>query len=301
MLPPHKLEACRTIREALLWASSYLQQANTKDPRFEAELLLRHCLQMERTAFLASQPDPIGEDTLTRLAQLLQRRAKHEPIQYVLGQQAFYGRDFLVAPGVLIPRPETEILIEQILSHADRLWGKETSLEAADLGTGSGAIALTLACERPQWAVTTVDISPDALAIAQKNAEHLGVSQRVQFLQGDLVTPLLERKLQLDILVSNPPYIPSTDVDALDREVQDYEPRLALDGGKDGLAFYRRICAALPSLLKPKALVGFEVGIHQAQDVGQLMLDSKVIDHIEITPDLAGIDRVVLGWRGNPS
>lgn len=294
---PHKLEDCKTIREALVWASSCLEQAHTKDPRFAAELLLRHCLQMGRTAFLASLPDPIAPVTLQQLKQLLERRMQHEPIQYVLGEQAFYGRDLYVAPGVLIPRPETEILVEQILLHADRLWGKAARLAVADLGTGSGAITLTLACERSQWQVSTVDISPDALAIARENARRLGVEDQVRFLQGDLAGPLLERGLRLDILVSNPPYIPSTDVDQLDREVQAYEPRLALDGGADGLDFYRRICEALPSLMKETSLVGFEVGIHQAQEVGQLMLASGAVDHIEIIPDLAGIERVVIGWK----
>ena len=294
---PHKLEACKTIREALLWASSFLEQAQTKDPRFEAELLLRHCLQMERTAFLASMPDPIGQDTLEKLRELLNRRAAHEPIQYMLGEQGFYGRDFLVAPGVLIPRPETEILIEHILLHADRLWEKDARLAAVDLGTGSGAITLTLACERRHWQVSTVDISPDALAIARKNAKRFGVEGSVHFIQGNLTEPLMEKGERFDILVSNPPYIPSTDVDELEQEVQGYEPRLALDGGKDGLDFYRRICEALPVLLKETALVGFEVGIHQAHDVKQLMAASGVIDQVEIIPDLAGIDRVVIGWK----
>ncbi|WP_134683407.1 peptide chain release factor N(5)-glutamine methyltransferase [Brevibacillus migulae] len=294
---PHKLEACKTIREALLWASSFLEEAQTKDPRFEAELLLRHCLQMERTAFLASMPDLIGRDTLEKLGDLLKRRASHEPIQYMIGEQGFYGRDFLVAPGVLIPRPETEILVEQILQHADRLWEKDAILTAVDLGTGSGAITLTLACERRHWQVSTVDISSDALDIARKNAARFGVGDSVRFLQGNLTEPLIEKGERFDILVSNPPYIPSTDVDELEREVQGYEPRLALDGGTDGLDFYRRICEALPALLKETALVGFEVGIHQAHDVKRLMVASGLIEQVEIIPDLAGIDRVVIGWR----
>lgn len=288
---------CKTIREALLWASSCLEQVATKDPRFEAELLLRHCLHMERTTFLASMPEPIDQGVLTQLEQLLQRRMKHEPIQYVLGEQAFYGRDFFVAPGVLIPRPETEILIEQVLNQANKLWSRVDELDVADLGTGSGAIALTLLCERKHWHVTTVDISTDALAIARQNAERFDIAGQITFLQGDLTAPLLEKKQRLDILVSNPPYIPSTDVDELDSEVQDYEPRLALDGGADGLDFYRRICVALPQLLKERALVGFEVGIHQAQDVEALLRTSGVIDEVVIIPDYAGIDRVVLGWR----
>ncbi|NGQ95541.1 peptide chain release factor N(5)-glutamine methyltransferase [Brevibacillus sp. SYP-B805] len=297
MRPPRKMDACRTVREALLWASSCLQEAGTKDPRFEAELLLRHCLGMDRTRFLASLQDPVAGGDMVKLEGLLQRRMAHEPIQYVLGTQAFYGREFEVGPGVLIPRPETEILVEQILLHAERLWPDSPPLAVADIGTGSGAISLTLASERPHWRVVTVDISDDALAIAGRNAQRLGVSERVTFLQGDLLEPLKERGLKLDILASNPPYIPSPDVDQLDREVRGYEPRLALDGGDDGLDCYRRICAELPRLLNEQALVGFEVGIHQARDVAALLMASGVISETAIVPDLAGIERVVMGLR----
>ncbi len=170
-------------------------------------------------------------------------------------------------------------------------------LEVADIGTGSGAISLTLACERPEWRVSTVDLSSDAIAIAKRNADSLGVAGRVRFLQGDLVNPILEAGEKLDILVSNPPYIPSEDVEELDSEVKDFEPRLALDGGADGLVCYRRLCEALPQLLKPTALVAFEVGIHQSRDVEQLMKRSGVIDETMIVPDLAGIERVVVGIR----
>jgi release factor glutamine methyltransferase len=284
-----------TIREALLRASSFLREAGIKDPQFEAELLIRHCFGWDRTRFLTSLHEPMGDAELVKLQELCERRRRHEPLQYMFGQQEFFGRPFVVGPGVLIPRPETEILIEQVLLHSDRIWTSDTLLHVADIGTGSGAIAVTLACERPKWRVTTVDLSSEAIAIARENAERLGAD--VRFLQGDLVEPLLERSEQLDLLVSNPPYIPSADVDELDAEVRDYEPRLALDGGADGLDCYRRLCAALPRLLKEKALVAFEVGIYQAHDVAAMLEATGVIDEVEIVPDLAGIERVVIGWR----
>lgn len=284
-----------TIREALVRASSFLREWGAKDPQFEAELLIRHCLQWDRTRFLISMMDPIGPEVLDRLGHLCQRRAQHEPLQYMFGAQEFYGRPFVVRPGVLIPRPETEILVEQVLLRANVIWERKDQLSVADIGTGSGAICITLACERPDWNVATVDLSLDATAIARENAERLGV--QIRFLQGDLVQPLLMAGEQVDILVSNPPYIPSTDVDELDDEVRTYEPRLALDGGADGLDCYRRLCEALPHVLKPKALVAFEVGIHQARDVGDLMRASGVIDEVEIIHDLAGIERVVIGFR----
>lgn len=284
-----------TIREALSRASSFLRKQGVADPMFEAELLVRHCLGWDRTRFLISMGEPIPVAARDQLAALFERRSRREPLQYMFGTQEFYGRPFHVRPGVLIPRPETEILVEQLLCRAEKLWPADQSLQVVDIGTGSGAICVTIACERPHWQVSTVDLSPDATAIARENAEQLGA--RVRFLQGDLVQPLLEAHERVDILVSNPPYIPSRDVDELDDEVKAYEPRLALDGGDDGLDCYRRLCDALPSLLKQTALVGFEVGIHQARDVASLMKASGVIDQVEIVADLAGIDRVVIGIR----
>lgn len=285
-----------TIREALVWASSFLAEAGSRDPRFEAELIIRHILDMDRTSFLISLPEPITNDKVQELVALCQRRAQHEPIQYMVGKQEFYGREFMVAPGVLIPRPETEILIEEVLKCAEQIWSADDRLEVVDIGTGSGAISLTIACECPQWKVTTVDLSTDAISIAKQNAHGLGVTDRVSFLHGDLTKPLLAANQRVDILISNPPYIPSADVDVLDLEVREHEPRLALDGGEDGLDCYRSICRDLPLILKSVNLVGFEVGIHQAQDVEKLLLASGVIQETRIIPDLAGIERVVLGW-----
>lgn len=284
-----------TIREALLRASSFLRECGAADPAFEAELMLRHCLGWDRTKLLISMSETIPADVRDELAELCERRRGREPLQYMFGTQEFYGRPFHVRPGVLIPRPETEILVEQVLIRADELWPSDASLQVADIGTGSGAICITLACERPHWQISTVDLSPDATVIARENAERL--KAQVRFLQGDLVQPLLDRGEKLDILVSNPPYIPSRDVDELDEEVKAFEPRLALDGGADGLDCYRRLCQALPQLLKETALVAFEVGIYQAKDVAGLLMASGVIDRTEIVPDLAGIERVVIGIR----
>lgn len=284
-----------TVREALARASSFLRETGAKDPLFEAELLIRHCLGWDRTRFLIAMDEPIPAEALEKLADFCRRRARHEPLQYMLGSQEFYGRLFAVGPGVLIPRPETEILVEQVLLKADQMWEAGSRLQVADIGTGSGAICITLACERPDWLVSTVDISPEASRIAQENAKRLGAE--VRFLQGDLVEPLVREGAKLDVLVSNPPYIPSRDVDELDEEVRGFEPRLALDGGSDGLDFYRRLCGALPSLLKEKAIVAFEVGIHQAKDVAAQLQASGVIDETAVICDLAGIERVVMGIR----
>lgn len=284
-----------TIREALAGASSLLREAGAKDAMFEAELLIRHTLNWDRTRFLTSMTEPIPAEAVDRLAALCQRRAENEPLQYIFGSQEFYGRPFTVGPGVLIPRPETEILVEHILRKADEMWEKDSPLRVADIGTGSGAICITLACERPSWDVATVDISADASRIAQENARLLGAD--IRFLLGDLVEPLVQEGSRLDILVSNPPYIPSRDVDELDEEVRGFEPRLALDGGDDGLDFYRRLSQALPILLREKAIVAFEVGIHQAQAVAGLLQATGMVSETEIICDLAGIERVVMGIR----
>lgn len=287
----------KTVREALIWASSFLRQAGRRDPQFEAELLLRYLLALDRTRFIIALEEELKPAQLEQLERLCQRRAASEPLQYILGEQEFYGRLFTVRPGVLIPRPETEILIEQVLLRAEQLWPETAALDVLDIGTGSGAIALTLAAERPRWRVTTVDLSANALRIARENAKRLQLERRVRFLHGDLAEPLLVAGEQVDLLVSNPPYIPSAEVEQLEAEVKQFEPRLALDGGTDGLVCYRRICAVLPRLLRPTALVAFEVGIRQAEPVRQLLLATETVEHTAIVPDLAGVDRVVLGWR----
>ncbi|MBO8165328.1 MAG: peptide chain release factor N(5)-glutamine methyltransferase [Brevibacillus sp.] len=297
-MPAHETPEAVTVREALVWASSFLRQAGSKDPKFEAELLLRYLLNLDRTRFIMALPEPIASSDLEKIKQLCQRRAQREPLQYIVGGQEFFGRWFSVQPGVLIPRPETEILVEETLRYADWLWSDASSLAVVDIGTGSGAIALTLAAERPQWRVTTIDLSEQALAVARRNAERLKVLSRVRFLRGNLAEPLMAAEERVDLLISNPPYIPSDEVDRLDPEVSRYEPRLALDGGEDGLDCYRRLAASLPRLLKQKALVAFEVGIHQAQAVRQLLIDSGVIEGVAAVTDLAGIERVVIGWRG---
>lgn len=285
-----------TIREVLFGASRFFEERGIRSPQYDAELLLQHVLDMDKTRMLLEWDSPFPAEKRALFAQLVERRAAHEPLQYILGVQEFYGREFLVSPAVLIPRPETELLVEHILQHK-ALFAKAPLI--VDIGTGSGAIALTLACEWPQARVVAVDLSPDALAMARRNAERLDVAERVEFLQGDLVTPLLERGLCPEIVVSNPPYIPSADCEELEEEVRVHEPRLALDGGEDGLNPYRVISGALPKLWPAEgpALVAYEVGIHQDDDVAAMI--SAAVPGIEtgIKPDLQGIGRVIWGRR----
>ncbi|TCP57713.1 release factor glutamine methyltransferase [Tumebacillus sp. BK434] len=288
-----------TIREALLRASRFFEEKGVRAPQFNAELLLQHVLRIDRTRMLVRFQEPFPQAEREAFDRLLARRGAGVPLQHLTGEQEFYGRPFYVSGDVLIPRPETELLIERVLQEQ----GAFDAPVIVDIGTGSGAIALTLALEWPAAQVFAVDISPAALQMARRNAERLGVADRVEFLQGDLVQPLAARGLRPQIVVSNPPYIPTADCEQLDVEVRDHEPRLALDGGADGLYPYRVICGALPKLWPDDgpAFVAYEVGIHQDRDVEAMIraaLPAGESGETGIVPDWQGIGRVIWGRRG---
>jgi release factor glutamine methyltransferase len=234
------------------------------------------------------------------LLKWLKRRADGEPLQYILQEQEFFGRPFRVSPAVLIPRPETEILAETVLREADRIWG-ERPLSVCDVGTGSGALAVTLAAERPLWTLWATDISSAALEVAKDNAMRNGVEERVRFFRGEWLAPLRQGGVRVDVVVSNPPYIPSNDIPSLEQQVRDFEPRIALDGGEDGLDPYRRILAQIPDVLRVPGLVAFEVGEGQSRRVGELLGGLPLSVEVSIFPDLAGKERVVLGRIGSES
>lgn len=279
-----------TIREAYRQASSFLQHHNINDPLFEAEWMLRELLGVDRATFFLLWDKPLTAEQQATWQQWLARRAAHEPLQYIFGHAAFYGRMFAVTPAVLIPRPETELLVEHVLTKAAQLWDNEP-LRVVDIGTGSGCIPITLQLERPSWSVTAVDISDEALAIAQKNAEEHGVANNIHFVQGSYMTPVSGQAF--DIIVSNPPYIPSQTVLHLDREVQEYEPHLALDGGNDGLQPYRDMISQINALPRQgKRLVAFEIGDEQGQAVASLLHGNNV--EVEILLDMNGRDRYVI-------
>ncbi len=265
-----------------------------------AELLLQHVLGVSRTRLLLVWSDPIEEEAFGKLWDLLQRRAAGEPVQYIMGEAYFYGLPFRVTPAVLIPRPETELLVERIAAIGRELWepGSGARPVIVDVGAGSGAIGVSLAAENPSWRVFCSDISVDALAVAASNAERNGVTDRVRFLEGDLLEPAArELGETIDMLVSNPPYIRSSDINELQVEVRDYEPHLALDGGPDGLAPYRRILEQMREFNVWPRLVGFEVGMGQARDLEQMLRETCRWTELLVVPDLAGIERHVIGVR----
>lgn len=301
-----------TLREAWRQGADKLMAAGVEEAAADAELLLLHLLGISKAELLRDWQEPWRPtpDVAAAWATLLRRRASGEPVQYVMGEQYFCGRRLIVNPAVLIPRPETELLAEAVLAAAEQIWpgsgaagGEGLRLNAVDVGTGSGALAITLAAERPAWRVTASDLSAEALAVARRNAETLGVGERMAFVQGDLLEPFLSAvgggcwRETIDILVSNPPYICAGDLPGLQREVRDFEPRLALDGGEDGMAPYRRMAAQLRQLPILPRLVGWEVGAGQAAAVAGMLQAVGDWADIRIVPDYAGIERHVIAVR----
>lgn len=290
------MESLSTIREAYQWASSFLREGGNPSPEFEAELLIRRSLGVDRTRFFTMWKEPWPAELTPRLRQWIQRRMQGEPLQYIFGDQEFYGRIFEVNPSVLIPRPETELLVETVLREADKEWG-DKPLRVVDVGTGSGAIAVTLAVERPRWHVTAIEISQAALQTARRNAARHGVEERMEWIHGEYLTPLIGRKSPPDILVSNPPYIPSALVPKLEKQVSQFEPRLALDGGEDGLNPYQVLTKQLAEWNgKGVRLVCFEIGADQGREVSSLVRKISGDVSVSVRRDLAGRDRIVVGW-----
>lgn len=280
------------------WAAEELRAAGVEEARFEAQLLLAFALGVSRSSVVARTYAPLSGEQRERFTDLIARRVRRVPFAYLRGTQEFYRREFVVTPAVLVPRPETELLVEKVLekvgaSFARDLPGQE-QVTLADVGTGSGCIAVTLAAEQAQICAVAFDISPDALALAQLNARNNGVAEQVRFVRGDLLTGGAAGAF--DIVASNPPYIPTDVIEGLQAEVRDYEPRLALDGGNDGLHVYRILVVGSERALKPGGWLFMEVGQGQADAVSALMRRAGYAN-IEAFRDLAGIERVVCGQK----
>lgn len=268
------------LREAAERARRQLEQAGVPEAQFEAEHLARHASGLSRAQYFAGA-EP-SADAESRLAEATVRRVAREPAPYITGTREFYGRSFAVGPGVLVPRPETELLVDLALAELD----DDPWLRVVDIGTGSGVIAVSIGAERPGVFVAGIDISSHALAYARENARRH--APHVRLIRGDLAVPIG----RADIVLANLPYIPADDIDALEPEVSKWEPRVALDGGPDGLAIIRRLVADCGQRLRPRVLA-LEVGYGQAADVA-LLLEAAGASTSTIQ-DLAGIDRVVVG------
>lgn len=285
-----------SIREAYIWASSFLQEQGVPDAGACSELLLQYVLGLDRNRLLLNWQESFPEDRMSAWQVAIQRKASGEPVQYIIGEQEFYGLSYTVTPAVLIPRPETELLVEALIKQGKRMWPEQEPL-LVDVGTGSGAIAVTVAVQCPEWRIWATDLSEEALQVAKLNgAKHTGEG-RIEFMLGDLLDPLIRKRAEIDILVSNPPYIPSGDMPSLQKEVGQYEPHLALHGGEDGMDYYRRFLIDMDKLAAPPALVGFEVGQGQARAVEEMLKREGKWSETQIVTDLAGIERHVLAWR----
>jgi release factor glutamine methyltransferase len=293
--PPVPLDALNihellTSVERALAAGPHAERA-----RRDAEELLLLALQrtsheVNRAWLFAHGEDSMPPEAASELKTLVHRRAAGEPMQYIAGEAEFYRLPFLVDRHVLIPRPETELLVECV----GRLAPQFRRPRILDVGTGSGAIAITLAHERPAAAVTATDVSEPALALARRNAERLGLADRIRFLEGDLLAPVAGE--QFDIVVSNPPYVAERDRETLSVEVRDFEPALALFAGEDGLAVYGRLIPAAFSVLAPGGFIALEIGYGQQDGVQALLAESRFVQ-IEFTADLQGIPRAASAQR----
>jgi release factor glutamine methyltransferase len=260
--------------------------------RRDAETLLLHVVRRERAALLARWKEVLDAEEAGQYVELIDRRLDGEPIQYILGETEFYGLPFRVTPDVLIPRPETEHLVEKVIEIAARAGAGLPGPRIVDVGSGSGAIAVALAHELPQARITAIDLSAPALGIAAENAKRNGVS--IRFLRGDLLAPVGEE--QFEIVVSNPPYVPGADRATLAVEVRDYEPALALFAGDDGLDVYRRLIPAAFGVLIPGGSLALEIGFGQSAAIKNLLAVSG-FEEIDFLPDLQGIPRVASGRR----
>lgn len=278
-----------TISQTLLEGTQILAKAGVPDARREATILLAHLFNRDRTFLIAHGEEMVPTDLLAQFRTFVERRASGEPSQYVTGSQDFYGRTFLVSPDVLIPRPETELLIEATCKYFN---DQSATVSICDVGTGSGCIAITLLHElRGAHAIGT-DISEAAIAVAEKNAQAHKVTGRVSFVISDCFDRV-PAQLSFDIIVSNPPYVSAAAVPGLQREVRDHEPLVALSPGPDGLSIIRRLIQEAPRFLKDAGLLIMEIGFDQGEATEEL-IDPKVLDLLTIMPDLAGIPRIVI-------
>jgi len=274
------------LAQALHEATEALQAAGIEDARLEAEVLLRHTLHLDRAHLYARLQEALSPADQAAFHSLLARRLAREPTAYIVGQREFYGLDLETTPAALIPRPETELLVEEALARARRF---ERPL-IVDVGTGNGAIAVALAVHLPQAVLVAIDLSREALALAVRNARRHGAEGRIIFLQADLLAPLAQ---PADLIVANLPYVSSGDWEALPPEIREHEPRAALDGGPDGLREIERLLGQAPSCLRPGGSLLVELGPLQAAPALALARRCFPGAAARILPDAAGLDRLL--------
>ena len=279
-----------TLREALKQAEAAIASRGIPDARIEAELLLMHALGIRKAELYTRLEEPLPPSKAEMFRGLVEQRLRHEPAAYILKQCQFYGIDLYIDPRALIPRPETELLVETALDFIKQRFPKGQPCTVADAGTGSGAIAIALALHLPQARVYATDISPDALEVARINCRQHGVGEQVHLLVGDMLQPLPE---PVDVIVANLPYVKDSDLPRLMPEIRDFEPAAALAGGADGLDKIRQLLSQAGQTLLPRGAIILEIGLGQGQAALALARKHFPDSRIDLIPDLAGIDRVL--------
>lgn len=283
-----------TLLSLLNWTTDYFTKQKISTPRLDAEVLLAFLLKIDRLQLYLKFERPVNAQELSAFKALIKRRVKGEPVSYIRGIKEFWSLNFHVGPGVMVPRPDTEILVEKVAGGREQGAGN-SPLNILDIGTGSGNIAIALAKEFSHSKISAVDISADALKYARDNARLNDVASQIDFVEEDFFScSLLPAPFHL--IVSNPPYIPSEIIETLDPGIREYEPRLAFDGGADGLDFYRRMIQSAFSLLKPGGVLAVEIGEDQGSSVKEIF-NQAGLKEIEVVNDYADLPRVVIGRR----
>ena len=275
-----------TLAEALHAAQSRLREAGIDDAGLEAEVLLRHALDLDRAQLYARLHEGLDETHRADFQRLINRRVAHEPTAYIVGHKEFYGIDLEVTPDALVPRPETELLVDEALRVAP-----DGPCAIADVGTGCGAIAVALATRLPQAVIYAIDDSERALALAARNVERFGLTSHIRLLRGDLLDPLPE---PVDLIVANLPYVKTGDWEALPPEIREHEPRAALDSGPNGTEALERLLRVAPSYLRPKGRLLAEIAWDEGELLVEVARECFPRARVTIEKDLAGLDRILM-------
>lgn len=285
-----------TIQKLLNWVNRYLENKGVDSPRLSAELLLSYVLGLKRIELYTQFDKPVDKTQLDKLHDLVKRAGEHEPIAYLTGKSEFYSLEFDITKDCLIPRPETELLVERAIEFLRTRNGEQL---VCDLCTGCGCIAVAIAKNFPNAKITATDISDAALAAAERNVEKHLLTEHIRLLQGDLYEPVIPEldRCKFDLIVSNPPYIASPEYKTLDRNVRQYEPKIALDAGADGLDIYRRIIQKAQDFLKDDSLMILEIGYKQGPQVKQLLEETSFFSMVTVQKDYHDNDRIVLARK----
>ena len=295
--PPMPEASAWTLLQLVRWTTDYFQKHRIATPRSEAEILLAHSLGLRRIDLYLNHDQPLEKEELQRFKMLIKRRLSREPLAYITGTREFWSLDLAVNPAVLIPRPETECLVEAVLPFLDN--PRRSPHRVLDLGTGSGAITIALAREHPQHRYVAMDRSPEAVALARRNACAHGVDDCIRWFCGDWHTALAPRDTVFDLIVSNPPYIRSGDLTTLQPEIHEHEPLLALDGRADGLHSLRRIIEAAHRHLTVGGRLALEMGWDQADAVRAIAAGLDCYGPVRVVKDYSGLDRVAMMEKAN--